>query len=152
LANTFQINEKFTWLKGRHAMKLGGQWLRYDQRRFYAGNNGLLGFIAYNGAFTGYAFADFLLDLSSSKGRGGGDPSDPWTHFQNRLGVFAQDDFKGRKNVTLNLGLRWAYTSPLVEKDNRQTNFDLVTGRQILATDGSIEDRALYKPYYRGFE
>ena len=24
-------------------MKFGGQWLRYDQRRFYAGNNGLLG-------------------------------------------------------------------------------------------------------------
>ena len=48
--------------------------------------------------------------------------------------------------------MRWAYTSPLVEKDNRQSNFDLVTGRQIFAKDGSIEDRALYKPYYKGFE
>ena len=37
------------------------------------------------------------------------------------------------QNLTLNLGLRWAYTSPLVEKDNRQSNFDLVTGRQIFA-------------------
>ena len=28
-------------------------------------------------------------------------------------------------SLTVNLGLRWAYTSPLVEKDNRQSNFDL---------------------------
>ncbi len=152
LARTFQINEKLTWLKGRHTMKFGGQWLHYNQRRFYAGNNGLMGFITFNGAFTGVAVADFLLDLASSKGRGGGDPDDPWTHIQNRIGLFAQDDFKVTENLTLNLGLRWAYTSPLVEKDNRQTNFDLVTGRQLFAEDGSIADRALYDPYYKGFE
>jgi len=152
LAKTFQVNDKFTWLKGRHTMKFGGQWLHYTQQRFYAGNNGLLGFINYNGAFTGYAFSDFLLDLSSSKGRGGGDPNNPWTHLQDRIGVFAQDDFKVTESLTLNLGLRWAYTSPLVEKDNRQTNFNLVTGQQIFAKDGSIADRALYQPYYKGWE
>src|SRR6185503_14477624 len=152
LAKTFQINDKFTRVSGRHTIKSGGQWLRYDQQRFYAGNNGLLGFIFYNGAFTGSAFADFLLDLSSGKGRGGGDPNDPWTHLQNRIGIFVQDDFKATERLSLNLGLRWAYTSPLVEVDNRQSNFDLVTGRQIAATDGSIEDRALYRPYYKGFE
>jgi hypothetical protein len=151
-AKTYQINEKLTWITGRHTVKFGGQWLRYDQQRFYAGNNGLLGFFTYNGAFTGYAFSDFLLDMVSSKGRGGGDPSDPWTHLQNRMSLFTQDDFKVTSNLTVNLGVRWAYTSPLVEKNNRQTNFDLQTGEQIFAKDGSIEDRALYKPYYKGWE
>jgi hypothetical protein len=152
LAKTYQLNEKLTWLKGRHALKFGGQFLRYDQQRFYAGNNGRLGYITFNGAFTGSQFADFLLDQVSGKGRGGGDPNDPWTHLQNRIGLFVQDDFKVKSNLTVNLGLRWAYTSPLVEKDNRQSNFDLVTGQQISARDGSLEDRALYKPYYKGFE
>jgi hypothetical protein len=152
LAKTFQINDKFTWLKGRHTMKFGGQWLHYNQQRFYAGNNGLLGFITYNGAFSGYAFSDILLDTASSKGRGGGDPNDPWTHLQDRIGLFAQDDVKVTDTLTLNLGLRWAYTSPLVEKDNRQSNFDLTNGQQIFAKDGSIEDRALYSPYYHGWE
>ena len=150
LAKTYQLNEKLTWLKGRHALKLGGQFLRYDQRRFYAGNNGLLGFINYTGAFTGFAFSDFLLDQVAGKGRGS--QAEPWTHLQNRMSVFVQDDFKVTSDLTLNLGIRWAYTSPLVEKDNRQSNFDLVTGVQTFAKDGSIEDRALYAPYYKGFE
>jgi Carboxypeptidase regulatory-like domain/TonB dependent receptor len=149
-AKTYQLNEKLTWLKGRHALKLGGQFLRYDQRRFYAGNNGLLGFLQYTGAFTGFAFSDFLLDQVGGKGRGS--QADPWTHLQNRISLFVQDDFKVTPELTLNLGMRWAYTSPLVEKDNRQSNFDLTTGQQIFAKDGSIEDRALYKPYYKGFE
>ena len=158
LAKTYQLNEKLTWLKGRHTLKFGGQFLRYDQQRFYAGNNGLLGFINFNGAFTGNAFSDFLLDKVSSKGRGGGDPNDPWTHLQNRIGLFVQDDFKVKPNLTLNLGLRWAYTSPLVEKDNRQSNFDVAmpfgggTGVQTFAKDGSTFDRALYNSYYKGFE
>ena len=87
--------------------------------------------------------ADFLLDLAASKGRGGGDPTDPWTHLQNRIGLFAQDDVRLTDKLTLNLGLRWAYTSPLVEKDNRQTNFDLVTGRQIFAEDGELPAQRL---------
>ncbi len=152
LAKTYQINEKLTWLRGRHGLKFGGQMLHYNQRRFYAGNNGLLGSITYNGTFTGSTFSDFLLDQVAFKGRGGGDPDAPWTHLQNRTSLFAQDDFKVQKNLTLNLGLRWAYTSPLVEKDNRQSTFDLTTGQQIFAKDGSIEDRALYKPYYKGYE
>jgi hypothetical protein len=152
LAKTYQFNDKVTWVRGRHTLKFGGQFLHYNQRRFYAGNNGLLGFINFNGAFTGFAFSDFLLDVASAKGRGGGDPNDPWTHLQNRIALFTQDDFKVRDDLTVNLGLRWAYTSPLVEKENRQSNFDLTTGRQIFAQDGSLEERALYKPYYNGWE
>ena len=48
--------------------------------------------------------------------------------------------------------MRWAYTQPVVEKDNRQSNFDLTTGQQILPQDGSRESRALYKSYKKGFE
>ena len=63
-----------------------------------------------------------------------------------------QDDFKLNPSLTLNLGMRWAYTQPIVEKDNRQSNFDLTTGQQIFAEDGDRESRALYKGYKKGFE
>jgi hypothetical protein len=147
---TYQINEKLTWLKGRHSLKSGGQLLHYNQQRFYAGNNGLLGIFGYNAAFTGFAFSDFLLDQVASKGRGSSAP--PWTHLHNRVALFVQDDVKMTQALTLNLGMRWAYTQPVVEKDNRQGNFDLKTGQEILATNGSRESRALYKAYKKGFE
>ncbi len=150
LPKIYQLNEKLTWLKGRHALKFGGQFLKYNTKRFYPGNNGLLGLFNYTGTFTGNSFSDFLLDQVALKGRGFN--GEPWTHNQNRISLFVQDDFKVRPNLTLNLGMRWAYTSPLVEKDNRQSNINLQTGAQIIAKDGSIEDRALYKPYKKGFE
>jgi hypothetical protein len=146
----YQLNEKLTWLKGRHSMKFGGQLIHYVQRRFYAGNNGLLGIFGYSGTFTGFPFADFLLDQVGSKGRGS--QSEAWTHLHNRVALYAQDDFKLRPDLTLNLGLRWAYTQPIVEKDNRQSNFDLRTGAQIFPDDSSREGRALYQAYKKGFE
>jgi hypothetical protein len=146
----YQINEKLTWLKGRHSLKFGGQLIHYVQRRFYAGNNGLLGIFGYSGTFTGFPFADFLLDQVGSKGRGS--QSEAWTHLHNRAALYAQDDFKLTQDLTLNLGLRWAYTQPIVEKDNRQSNFDLRTGAQIFPDDSSREGRALYQAYKKGFE
>jgi hypothetical protein len=150
LDRTFQFNDKVTWIKGDHALKIGGQFLHYTQQRFYAGNNGLLGIFTYGGAFTGFPFSDFLLDQVTTKGRGSS--SEPWTHLHNRVALFVQDDYKVTPALTLNLGMRWAYTQPIVEADNRQANFSLTTGQEIIATDGDRASRALYNPYYKGFE
>jgi Carboxypeptidase regulatory-like domain/TonB dependent receptor len=146
---TYQINEKLSWMTGRHTVKFGGSWLHYNQNRTYAGNNGALGLFEYTGAFSGFAFSDFLLDDVARKGRGSLAPA--WTHLQDRIGFFAQDDFKIRNDLTLNLGFRWEYTSPLVEKNDRQANFDLTTGVEEFANQNG-NSRALYDPYYKGFE
>ena len=146
----YQLNERLTWLRGRHTLKFGGSWNYYRSKSYYPGNNGHNGFISYTlFNFTGYPFADFLLDQVSRKGRGS--TSDAWTHLQNRVSTYAADDFKISRNLTLNLGLRWAYTSPLVEKDDRQANFDLTNAQlQLAGRDGN--SRALYDSYYNGWE
>ena len=106
--------------------------------------------ITYNGAFTGFTFSDFLLDQVSGKGRGGGDPND-LDHLQNRIALFVQDDFRVIQpdpEPRPALGLHVAAGregQPPVQLRPR-------TGQQIFAQDGSLEDRALYKPYYKGFE
>ena len=99
--------------------------------------------------FTGAPFADFLLDQVSQKGRGSA--TEAWTHLQHRIGLFAADDFKITGNLTLNLGIRWAYTSPFVEADDRQANFDLTNAAQLLAGQNG-NSRALYDAYYNGWE
>ena len=150
-ANTvYQINERLTWLLGRHTLKFGGSWNYYQSDSEYPGNNGRNGFIAFNQFnFTGAPFADFLLDQVSHKGRGS--VTEAWTHLQHRTSLYAADDFKVTDTLTLNLGMRWAYTSPFVEKDNRQANFDLTNGQiQLAGQNGN--SRALYEPFYSGWE
>nr|MCU0239137.1 TonB-dependent receptor [Pyrinomonadaceae bacterium] len=147
---TWLFANNFTMIKGNQTIKLGGQWQKYIQDRFYPGNNGLLGFFNYSPTFTGNAFGDFLLDTLSSKGIGSA-TSDPWTHLQDRVGIFIQDDWKIKTNATLNLGMRWEYTSPVVEKNDKQANFDLRTGALLLAGQNG-NSRALYKSYWGGFE
>lgn len=146
--NTYQFSDNLTYQRGRHMMKMGFQILRYQQNRFYAGNNGLLGRFDYTGDYTGSSWADFLVNALRDKGRGS--QTGTWGHRQSRIAAFFQDDFKLRPNLTLNLGLRWEYTQPLYEVLDRQSNFDLKTGKQLFAgKDGN--SRALYNAYYKQF-
>jgi len=143
---TFQISEKLSLSRGAHFLSVGGQILHYQMGQDYASNSGLLGTFAFNQNFTGHGFADFLLGLVGQKtiGRSG-----PWEQRQNRIGLFVQDDFKVKSNLTLNLGLRWEYASPISEVDGRQVNFDITTGQRI-ETGGELGD-GLTKAYYGGF-
>lgn len=147
--NKFQFSENLTIVKGTHIMKMGGQLIRFQQNRYYAGNNGALGFFDYStGKYSNSGFADFLMNNLSEKGRGS--VTGKWGHRHSRAGIFFQDDWKVLNNLTLNLGLRWEYTQPVYEVADRQSNFDLNTGKQLFAgKDGN--SRALFNPYYKQF-
>ena len=159
--NVFQVSDKISRSSGRHFLSAGGQWLHSSMSRQYASNSGMLGGFVFGGRFTGNAFSDFLLGAVSAKAIGG---SAPWEQLQSRLGLFAEDDVRMNSKLTLNLGVRWEYFSPLVEKDDHQLNYDLTTGKALFA--GAVRsdvcatfrpgcatgsNRGLYDPYYKGF-
>ncbi len=148
ITNTFQYGDNLTWQKGAHLLKMGGQAIRYQQNRFYSGNNGALGYFAYTGLYTGSAFADFLLDLVQSKGRGSSTGN--WGHRQWRTALFFQDDWKATSTLTINLGMRWEYNQPVYEVADRQINVDINTG-QIRRAGQDGNSRALFEPYYKQF-
>ncbi len=158
--NTFHYADNFTLIRGRHMMKMGGQLLRQQMNPFYAGNFGRTGFIRYTGQYTsgpnansptsrGFAESDFFLGYVARAGRGVNTGS--WGHRKIILGFYFQDDWRASNELTLNLGLRWEYHSPLVEVKDRQANFEPFSGKLLLAgKDGN--SRALYNPFKKDFQ
>jgi hypothetical protein len=157
---TYHYADNLTWIRGRHMMKMGGQLLRQQMNTFYAGNNGRTGFITFNGQYTagpngnsptakGLAEADFFLGYPSRLGRGL--QTGTWGHRKTIYGFYFQDDWRATDRLTLNLGLRWEYHTPLVEVKDRQSNFDPFTGALLLAgKDGN--SRSLYAPFKKDWQ
>jgi hypothetical protein len=142
--NKFIYYDNLTWQKGKHLLKMGAQLMRYQQNRYYAGNNGALGIFTYNGTYTGLDYADFLIDALASKGRGSA--TGTWGHRFWRTALFFQDDYKVTSNFTVNIGLRWEYMQPIYEVADRQVNVDTFAGKLIYPGSGEY-GRALYKGY-----
>jgi hypothetical protein len=145
--NKFIFYDNMTWQNGRHLLKMGGQLMRYQQNRYYSGNNGVLGVFRYGGNYTGLDLSDFLLDQLASKGRGAA--TGTWGHRFWRPALFVQDDFKISQSFTLNLGMRWEYMQPIYEVADRQINVNTFTGQ--LIRPGADFGRALYRGYNKQF-
>lgn len=112
---TYSYKDVATKIIGNHTFKFGGEITRL----FYLNQCAGCGVPGYNF----FNLWDFLNDAPQLESGG----FDPNTGFPTTLrqddrtsiwGFFAQDDFKVRSNLTLNLGLRWSYFSPLRSKEN----------------------------------
>jgi Carboxypeptidase regulatory-like domain/TonB dependent receptor len=155
--NVFEYSENLTWQRGRHLLKFGAEFTRYQQNSFYPGNDGELGDFTYTGGYTsnpfvgaiGYSFADFMLDRVNNTQVG--DVTGRTGQRQWRDAVFAQDDFKVKPNLTLNIGIRWSFDQPIYEVNNKMANLNLQTGAILYAgVDGN--SRALYNAVYTEFQ
>jgi trimeric autotransporter adhesin len=82
-------------------------------------------------AGTGFDFADFLLGMpqQTSVQFGALQEGQDNYHFRgNSWDLFAQDEWKIRGNLTLNLGVRYEYISPYTEINDRLANLDITPG------------------------
>jgi len=113
---TYTFKDVATKIIGPHTVKFGGELTRL----FYLN-------ACFGCSIPSYGFFnlwDFLNDVPRREGYVTFDPhTGSPTAFrqddrQNIWGVFVQDDYKLRKNLTVNLGLRWSYFSPLSAKQN----------------------------------
>jgi Carboxypeptidase regulatory-like domain/TonB-dependent Receptor Plug Domain/TonB dependent receptor-like, beta-barrel len=145
----------YTWTSGAHSFKSGYELQRIDTE--VQDVNPLYGRDTYNGQFTRpdgaasnnlYNLADFMLGLRAqyalssvlvAKLR------------RNMQFAYMQDDWRATSRLTLNLGLRYEYSTPYWEKDNVLSNFDPATKSMVMAKDGSISDRALVNPDRNNF-
>jgi Carboxypeptidase regulatory-like domain/TonB dependent receptor len=154
--HVWQVEDAVSWSHGRHNFKYGGQYWRQIINTFYAGNNGQLGFLDFNGQFTssgiagngGDGGADFVLGLNDSYGRGVS-TGKTWQQASNVFGIYAQDTWRFTDRLTLNLGLRYDAHSPWVEANNEQANYNIATGNIDLAGKNGAS-RGLYDGTWGG--
>jgi hypothetical protein len=154
--HVWQAEDGLSWNHGRHTFKFGGQWWREIIKTFYAGNNGELGLMDFDGRFTSSAIgatggdggADFALGLDYQYGRGVS-TGKTWQQSSNIIGIYAQDTWRFMDRLTLNLGLRYDAHTPWVEANNQQANYNIATGNIDLAGQGGAS-RGLYDGFYGG--
>jgi len=132
---TYTFSDNVIWNHGKHAWRWGGDFRRVQVNTDTDSNpRGAFVFTGTNTAQfiggkqvtgTGYDFADFLLGLPQQTSVQFGESE----YFRgNYWDLYAQDEWKMRANLTLNLGVRYEYVSPLTEINNRIVNLDLSPG------------------------
>jgi len=154
--HVWQFSDGLTWSHGRHNFKFGGQLWNQTIKTFYAGNNGQLGLMDFDGRFTrpttetsgGDGGADFLLGLNFQYGRGVS-TGKTWQQSSNVIGAYVQDTWRVTDRLTLNLGLRYDAHTPWVETKDQQANYNIGTGNIDLAGKNGAS-RALYNGFYGG--
>ena len=127
-SSTLNITDNLSWVKGRHNVKFGGSYISLSYRRQDCNNCG--GSISYSTAATGnpsvsgqtgIGFAAFLLGLPSGGSFNFGADID---YRYKYYAGYVQDDFKVSKKLTLNLGIRYDYSTPRREASLQNSNFN----------------------------
>ena len=118
-ANSYQIRDDVSWTKGAHQLKMGGSWLNFRKAQpLQVSPEGNFGF---NGSFTGYDFADFLLGLSQSYSEAAIEDTRHWNSVS--WGAYFQDDWRATRRLTVNLGLRWDGIPHTAEINGQMANW-----------------------------
>jgi hypothetical protein len=127
--NTWFASDTFSWVRGRHLLKLGGEIQRAQYFELFGAFT--MGQLAFATAGSGHPFADFLLGYPQQAQRQVG--TNKAYMFSTIAGAFLQDDWRLHPRLSLNLGLRYDISLPPVEKYNRWANFLPELGRSIVA-------------------
>jgi len=99
---TYQLADDFSLIRGGHQLGFGANWTRVGQNGYYATYSA--GFFTFNGQTTGMAPADFLLgDVASFTQNNLQQDIERHQYF----GLYAQDSWKIKRNLSVNYGLRW---------------------------------------------
>lgn len=112
--NTYQWLDNFSRVVGSHTIKVGGEF-HFDQVNAnpiaqFNGN------FLFSGSETGSDFADFLLGIPSQYNQS---QLNPFYGRNKYTGIYGQDTWRLRPNLTLNYGLRWDRIEPWYEKYNQ---------------------------------
>ena len=135
------------WFRGRHSLTMGGGARRQVFDIFSQQN--ARGNFGFTGAATGFDVADFMLGLPQTSQIAFGNADKLFR--QNVIEAYVNDDYRVSPVLTLNLGIRWEYESPITEAQGRLVNLALpstfTSAEAVVASDGLLRsDRRGIQP------
>jgi hypothetical protein len=137
----YEFADKLMWFRGAHSLKLGGE-ARFGQFAFVTNQyaDGYLGFSPVSTSLpgdtsSGNSIASMLLGAPREANLRATDQIDRRIRY---FGLFVQDDWRARSNLTLNIGLRWETTSPPWDANNRMSSFDFNAINPVSGTPGVV--------------
>ena len=148
--NTYQLSDNVSYINGNHSFKFG---FKADHNRFKNGElgNGSNGVLTFSGLYTkassasqvssnrDNSVADFLLGIAQTSALSVPSIANlrntPWA-------VYVQDDWKIRRRITLNLGLRYEYHQPFREQLLGGALFDPTNGGRLIAANPDVVRRS----------
>ncbi len=115
---TWSITDDYSKVLAKHTLTFGGTGLHQfaNEISAYPANAS----IGFNGQFTGFGLADFLLGEASSFLQGGGETQNETGIL---LGLYAQDAWRITPHLTLTGGVRWEPNLPPSVANGRGTAF-----------------------------
>jgi len=115
----YGLSDTVTYTKGKHTLFFGTDILhRYTHESSGYGSNPA---VSISNTFTGFTLSDFLLGDVQSLAQNAGENGSVsgWM-----IGVYAQDQYKLKPNLTVNLGLRWDPYTPFAIDGGRGAVFN----------------------------
>ena len=144
----FDFSDSVSYLKGKHAFKFGAEFLHIEaDDTIYISGRGQVVFAGgqnLGGNSTG--LEDFFIGSPSKATLLAGDPDRKVTWMS--TSGFLQDDWRTTPRLTINLGLRYEYTSPMSANNNKFGSFDPTLG---MVQQGQPGFTTIWKPDHRNF-
>jgi hypothetical protein len=150
--NDFQLFDNVTRVAGKHTLKAGGSYTHRSREilnadtivgRFDFNQNltsscaGITAVTCAPIANTGFDVASFLLGYASVASRTLFNDG-TYTELRPEFATYFQDDIRLTSRLTINAGLRWDMYVPWVEENDQQSNFDVSTGRFVVASPDAV--------------
>jgi hypothetical protein len=130
IPNSLVLNDSVSWVKGRHTFRAGLEWRSYQfSVPSEAYTSPSYSFYNYQTSYTpgdihtGDPFASYILGAPQQE------TLTVYSHYPRwdatYFAAYVQDDFKFRRDLTLNLGFRYSIDTPRSEADSAQSNINL---------------------------
>jgi hypothetical protein len=145
--NTYEVTDSVSWNHGNHSIKYGGTFIR-RQVEFFNPQNGKGYFQIDQGTvdFTGYEVSELLAGGMDQYQIGS--QSGYFANIGQEDGLFAQDDWRVNRRLTINAGLRWDFLSHPYEAHNQQAAFNVQNGTVMIAGQNGISRSIIAQDYH----